>query len=64
MDIPYSAFTVIATGLFSGGAAWGAAKVALNGTRQRVKELEESDRLTIERLARIETKIDLILEKR
>lgn len=48
----------------TGGAAFGGAKVALNGTRARVKDLEISDKEKADRLARIETKIDLLLEKR
>jgi hypothetical protein len=59
----------LATLLFSGGAAWGGAKVALNGTRERVKNLETTmqrhtdadealQREVIDRLARIETKLE------
>lgn len=59
--------------LISGGAAFGGAKVALNGTRQRVKDLaedfkahEEQDESlqmeTIDRLARIETKLDILVK--
>ena len=44
--------------------AWGGAKVALNGTRERVKDLEKDvDEIkvdTIDRLARIETKLDAL----
>ena len=63
----------------SAGAAWGAVKVSLNGTRPRVKHIEANlrqhfidemeeyrlanDRMAKQddRLARLETKIDLIL---
>jgi len=45
------------------GGAWGGAKVALNGTRERVKKLERINEDHIDRMARIETKIDLIVEK-
>lgn len=59
----------LATGLFAGGAAFGGAKVALNGTRRRVKDLKEefikhteqdaaNQVDAIDRLARIETKLD------
>lgn len=59
----------IATLLFSGGMAWGGAKAALNGTRERVKKVEETltrhtdadevlQREVIDRLARIETKLE------
>lgn len=55
----------------SAGAAFGGVKVALNGTRARVTEIkvdlkehiEKDERLqdeTIDRLARIETKLDML----
>lgn len=55
--------------LVTGGAAWGGAKVALNGTRKRVEELHaelrshaESDakvqREVLDRLIRIETQLE------
>ena len=55
--------------LISAGAAYGGAKSALNGTRQRVKDLNDAfvehaktddahQRLVIDRLARIETMLD------
>lgn len=57
------------------GAAWGGARVALNGTRERVKQLSkdlkdhiEHDHTvqleTVDRLARIETKLDRVLDDR
>lgn len=57
------------------GGAWGGAKVALNGTRERVKLVENdlNEHKTtsskqhidsVDRLARIETKVDALLEKR
>jgi len=50
------------------GGAWGGAKVALNGTREKVREIEvdvEHMKIdTIDRLARLETKIDSLLENR
>ena len=52
------------TTIFVAGAAWGGAKVALNGTRNRVKMLEEESKTTTDRLARIETKIDILLENK
>lgn len=63
----------------SAGAAWGAVKMSLNGTRVRVKEIQsdlEAHREDLrihmreehadymgqqDRLARVETKIDLLL---
>lgn len=62
-----------AVGLMTIGGAYGGAKVALNGTRERVRELKEDfeqhaaddtaiQRETIDRLARIETKLDYLKE--
>ena len=67
---------VIAAGgiLASGGVAWGAVRTALNGTKKRVveinetlnKHVEDDHRVQLEavqRLARIETKLDEVLGK-
>lgn len=67
----WPALTVVA----SAGAAWGAVKHSLNGTRERVSKIEtaladhaeKDDQLqndTIDRLARIETKLDVIADRR
>lgn len=56
--------TMVGPSLVAGGVAYGGAKAALNGTRLRVKELEASDKDKADRLARIETKIDILLENR
>lgn len=64
----------VAALVFTAGAAWGGSQVALNGTRKRVMELREwadkheatdkSSQLdTTDRLARIETKLDVLMEK-
>lgn len=62
----YSIFTAV----FTGGLAFGGFKVALNGTKNRIQKLEEvemraeRERLVVhERLATLETKIDMIYEK-
>lgn len=51
------------------GGAWGGAKVALNGTRERVKNLEEADEKQNDKLedlgkgmTRIETKQDMLID--
>jgi hypothetical protein len=58
----------VISGVGAAGAAWGAVKVSLNGTRSRVRKIEsqmdeglakEAD--LHDRLARLETKIDLLL---
>lgn len=57
------------------GGAWGGAKVALNGTRDRVKQIDRKledhikdettqDLKIHERVASIETKIDVLLERK
>jgi hypothetical protein len=57
------------------GAAWGGAKVTMNGIKERVSEVrddvdeieqtqQEQHSVTIDRLARLETKIDILLEKK
>lgn len=55
------------TALVSGGAAWGAVRVTLNGTKHDIRELKTTfeehlhdDREMRDRLARLETKIDLL----
>lgn len=55
----------VASMLVAGGAAWGGARSALNGTRKEVKEIketlsrhEEHNRQVIERLTRVETKLE------
>jgi hypothetical protein len=52
------------TALVTLGAAWGGVKVTLNGTKARVEKLETHSEDTTDRLARIETKIDLLMEKK
>lgn len=64
----------IMTALFVGGVSWGATKSALNGTRQRVQEIHktvqahikdetESDRKLHERITRVETKVDILIDR-
>ena len=60
----------IATAIFTGGVAFGGVKVALNGTKRRLDHLEEQEEgasvargLIGERLASLETKIDMIYDK-
>ena len=59
---------------FSAGAAWGAVKAGLNGTKGRVESLtdqitqhikdeSDNDRVTHERIASVETKIDFIVKR-
>ena len=65
---------VALTGFFAAGAAWGAVKSGLNGTKARmealhknlddhIKEEHANDMHTHERIARVETKVDLIIEE-
>lgn len=59
----YLEIAKLAVPLLAIGGAWGGAKVALNGTRDKVKALETKQTDHADRLARIETKIDYIVEK-
>lgn len=70
----YSMAYAILTAVFVGGIAWGASKSALNGTRTRVSEIQKELRQHIaeesgrdsevrERIVRIETKVDVLIEK-
>ena len=61
----------LAVPLLAIGGAWGGAKVALNGTRERVKKVEDvlvkHDQVHVELIkqgTRVETKIDMLLEKK
>ena len=62
------------TALVAAAFAAGGAKRALNGTRERVKEIHEqlnshiteeanNDRVTHERIASVETKVDILIER-
>ena len=62
IDLTTAAFIAGATGLISIGGAWGATKTAMNGTKERVKVLEVENKDTADRLARIETKIDILVD--
>lgn len=53
----------IATITFAAGSAWGAVKVGMNGTKARLDKLEEEHDGIVDRLARVETKIDMLLER-
>lgn len=65
----------VAAPLLAIGGAWGGAKVALNGTRERVKAVDtklnahiekhtEQQMVLVDRTARIETKLDSLLENK
>lgn len=65
----FGALLALSGALVSGGAAWGGAKSALNGTRKRVEEIRDglaehikADAALqldmVQRLARIEAKLD------
>lgn len=56
-------FYAIGAGVFAGGAAWGGSKSALNGTKKRVEHLESDNKDVRDRLARMEGKLDSLLER-
>jgi hypothetical protein len=64
----------ILTAVFSAGAAWTSVKLSLNGAKKRIDETHsrltvhiqdeaQADSQTHERIARVETKVDMILEQ-
>lgn len=64
----------IITGVFAAGSAAGAVKVALNGTKIKVDEVHSqlrdhvteennNDRETHERIAKVETKLDMLISR-
>ena len=68
--VGYAALTAI----FSAGAAWAGVKTSLNGARKRIDETHErlarhiedesmADLHTHERLAKVETKVDILIDK-
>ena len=70
---PFIGYAVL-TAVFSAGAAWAGVKVSLNGTKRRVEETHErlarhiqdeskADLITHERIASIETKLDIALAR-
>lgn len=74
MDIAQILTIAGPTAIFTGGVAWGAARQALNGTRERVKDIQaglkqhvDSDdavqRELLQRSAALEAKVDIILSK-
>ena len=63
IDITTAAAIGIATILTSGGISWGATKQVQNGLKERIKMLETDNKQHSDRLARIETKIDALLER-
>ena len=62
MDLTTAAMIAAGTGLVTIGGAWGAAKQAMNGTKERVRALEHDNKKNNDRLARIETKIDILID--
>ena len=60
IEIP--ALWAIGATVFTGGVAFGGVKVALNGTKQRVEKIEANQDRNNDRLARIETKVDLLVD--
>ena len=60
----YMEIVKIAIPLLAIGGAWGGARHAINGTVERVKKLEAFEDTARDRLARIETKIDILVENK
>ena len=70
MEFTLAQLVNIAVPLFAIGGAWGGAKVALNGTRERVKALENEAKASretqvqlIKGMTEVHTKVDILLER-
>lgn len=64
----------LGTVIAAGGAAWGAAKQALNGTRERVKRIDDQlihhikdddalQRELLQRTSSVEAKVDILIDR-
>ena len=67
----YMELAKMAIPLLAIGGAWGGAKAAINGTRKRVQDIESDLKDSaqqrtdmVQRMTRVETKIDILLEKK
>ena len=57
------AIWAIGTAVFTGGVAFGSIKYALNGQKERLEKVEHTSADNTQRLARVETKIDILVER-
>jgi len=64
MDVDIATIIQLGVPLLAVGGAWGTTKAVQNGLKSRVKELEVTKEDVVDRLARIETKLDILMEKK
>ena len=53
----------VGTAIFTGGIAWGSVKHAINGTKERLGKVEDTSSDNTQRLTRVETKIDILIDR-
>ena len=53
----------IGTAIFTGGMAWGSVKHSMNGQRERLSKVEATSYDNTQRLTRVETKIDILIDR-
>lgn len=53
----------IGTAIFTGGVAWGSVKHSMNGTKERLEKVEGTSADNTQRLTRVETKIDILIDR-
>ncbi len=61
--IELPALWAIGTVIFTGGAAFGSVKYALNGQKERLEKVEQASSDNTQRLTRVETKIDILIDR-
>jgi len=53
----------IGTAIFTGGVALGGVKYGLNGQKERLEKVEHTSSDNTQRLTRVETKIDILIDR-
>ncbi len=53
----------LGTALFTGGVAWGSVKHSMNGQKERLEKVEVASADNTNRLVRVETKIDVLIDR-
>jgi hypothetical protein len=54
----------IGTAVFTGGVAWGSVKHSMNGQKERLTHVERTSADNSQRLVRVETKIDILVDRK
>lgn len=62
--MPYIELAQFGIPLLALAGAWGGVRAALNGTVKRVDKIETTQVQLIDRCARMETKIDILVERK